>query len=126
MQVDTKDIKAAITAGMKTMLSEIEQLERNSAASGTGAKQGKAKQANKKSAPQNLEWQPNAKPGKIKVNQLPALYALADAQLLHLIYAMMPDADFPGSYVFMVRDTPQARGVLLPFLGKEITTAKKG
>lgn len=123
MQVDTKDIKAAITAGMKTMLSEIEQLERNGAAS---AKQGKGKQAKKKSAPQNLEWQPNAKPGKIKVNQLPALYALADAQLLHLVYAMMPDTDFPGSYVFMVRDTPQARGVLLPFLGKENATAKKG
>lgn len=126
MQIDTKDIKSAITAGMRTMLTEIEQLERNSAASGTGARQRKTKQANRKNAPQNLEWQTNAKPGKIKVNQLPALYALADAQLLHLIYAMMPDTDFPGSYIFMVRDTPQARGVLLPFLGKDSAASKNG
>ena len=124
MQTDIEALKRAITEGMKTMLTEIERLE-HAAASGTGVKQSGAKQANKKNVP-TLEWQPNAKPGKIKVNQLPALYALADAQLLHLIYAMMPDEDFPGSYVYMVKDTPQARNVLLPFLGKESTTTKKG
>lgn len=126
MQTDIEALKRAITEGMKTMLTEIERLEHNAAASGTGTKQGKAKRAGSKGTPTTLEWQPNAKHGKIKVNQLPALYALADAQLLHLVYAMMPDADFPGSYVYMVRDTPQARNVLLPFLGKENTTAKKG
>lgn len=123
MQTDTEALKRAITEGMKTMLTEIERLEHNAAVSGTGAKQ---RGASKKNATTTLEWQPNAKPGKIKVNQLPALYALADAQLLHLVYAMMPDADYPGTYVYMVKDTPQVRNVLLPFLGKESTTAKKG
>ncbi|MBE7004180.1 MAG: hypothetical protein E7425_07845 [Ruminococcaceae bacterium] len=47
-----------------------------------------------------------------------ALYALADAEMLHTIYAISPDKAFPGAKVWMVEDTEVTRKILAPFLSE--------
>lgn len=74
---------------------------------------------------------PNAEPAKpkadkpkrehkrhcgIMVRDQRALYALADAEMLHTLYSVSPDTEFPGANVYFVEDTEKTRAILAPFM----------
>ena len=85
-----------------------------------------AKNVEKQAAP--LKQTPKANPAKpvtkskkdrYHIEDLRALYALADAELLHTLRAVTSSKNYPGSYAYVVDKTDETKKVLEPFLKGE-------
>lgn len=104
------ELRLGIMQNMLQTLNEMEQADKP------------AKSHKPKAAPQPEKPKENAAKRKrehkngIRVRDARALYALADREMLHTIYAIVGDKDFPGAKIYMVNDTPITREILAPFM----------
>ena len=99
------ELRLGIMQNMLQTLNEMEQADKP-------AKSHKPKAAPQTEKPKKEHKSKNG----IRVRDQRALYALADREMLHAIYAIVGDKDFPGSKIFLVNDTDVTREILAPFM----------
>ena len=122
MQNNTDALKRAITEGMNAMLAAIDNI-------GADVPKSNQKQSKKKEAPKAKFTQAPAKkgrkkkPGCYRVEDLRALYLLADAGLLHHIRGTAASTKYPGSYVYLIERNADTKAALAAFLTQEEITA---
>lgn len=115
MQNNTEALKRAIVEGMNTILNAIDNLE-------AATPKSKPKQSRQKKPPKAKSAQvPAKKSGKKKsgcyrIEDLRALYSLADAGLLHYIKGTAASTNYPGSYVYLIERNPETKAALAVFL----------
>lgn len=115
MQNNTEALKRAIVEGMNAMLEAIDNI-------GAATPQSKPKQSGQKKAPKAKSTQAPAKkngkkkPGVYRIEDLRALYSLADAGLLHYIKGTAASTDYPGSYVYLIERNADTKAALAVFL----------
>lgn len=122
MQNNTDALKRAIIEGMNAMLAAIDNV-------GTATPQSKPKQRNKKEtpkekstpvqAPEPVKKSRKKKSGCYRVEDLRALYCLADAGLLHHIKGTAASTNYPGSYVYLIDRNADTKAALAVFLTQE-------
>lgn len=118
-QNDNSALKLAIVEGMSAMLAAIDNTK-------TVAPESNKNQ-NKQNTVEKAEL--TQKPAKKKQNKkrhkcyhvedLRALYRLADAGLLHCIRGTAASTNFPGSYVYLIERNAETKAALAVFLTQE-------
>lgn len=119
MQNNTEALKRAIVEGMTAILEAIDSI-------GAAPPQSKPKQSGQKKppkAPKAPKATPTPakkdrkkKPGVYRIEDLRALYSLADAGLLHYIKGTAASTDYPGSYVYLIERNADTKAALAVFL----------
>lgn len=122
MQNNTDALKRAIMEGMNAMLAAIDNV-------GTATPQSKHKPEKKMEkseekytpvqAPEPVKKSRKKKSGCYRVEDLRALYCLADAGLLHHIKGTARSTNYPGSYVYLIARNADTKSALAVFLTQE-------
>ena len=106
MQNENEALKRAITEGMTAILAAIDNIGADTPTPKAEAITPKKKKRKKKH-------------GCYRVEDLRALYRLADAGLLHCIKGTSKSVDYPGSYAYLVDKNAETKAVLAVFLTQE-------
>lgn len=118
-QNDTSALKLAIVEGMSAMLAAIDNTKTVAPESNTNQyKQNNVEKAEPTQRPAKKKH--NRKKHKCyRVEDLRALYRLADAGLLHCIRGTAASTNFPGSYVYLIERNTDTKAALAVFLTQE-------